>query len=68
MFDTLPHQESAFYFCTVTSGSFQTTSQGAYLTVAYLDDFAEDGGPADNIYSETGTLQIELQCQVLMGI
>ena len=60
----LSFQESAFYFCTVTSGSFQTSSHGAYLTVAYLNDFAEDGGPSDKIYDEAGLLLIELQCQV----
>ena len=57
-------QESAFYFCTVRSGSFETTSEGAYLTVAYLDEFAVDGGPSDNIYDQPGLLMIELQCKV----
>ena len=47
------------------SGSFETTSEGAYLTVAYLDDFAGDGGPTDNVYNQPGLLSIELQCKVI---
>ena len=58
-----PPQSSAFYFCIVTSDSFKTTSNGAYLDVAYLEDFDNDGGPVDVTYAES-KLYIELQCQV----
>ena len=56
-------QESAFYFCVVTSDSFQTTSDGAYMDVAFLEDMAENSGPVSTEY-DSPILLVELQCQV----
>lgn len=57
---------TSFYFCVFKSllNNFETTSNGAYVEVTYLDDFSDDDKDASIVSVTTPSLMVELACPV----